>query len=153
METARKAVKYAPDLAEARTSLAHALLHTNDLTGGEQEFKLAIQIKPNYALAHQWYGEYLRWVNRPDEAFAEVRRAQELDPLDLAINAELGWHYMLARQFDQAIDQFQKTLDINPNYFLAHQGLGQSLLKTRKYVEAADEFKRVVDLTNCRLRS
>ena len=147
MEAARKAVKYAPDLAEARTSLAHALLHTNDLTGSEQEFRRAIQIKPNYALAHHWFGEYLGYVNRPDEALAELRRALELDPLDLAINAELGWHYMLARQFDLAIDQYRKTLNINPNYFLAHLWLGQSLLISRKYVEAANEFKRGVDLT------
>ncbi len=77
MKTAVKVVELSPDLAEGRTSLAHVLFHTDDLAGAEREFKRAQQIKPNYALAHHWYGEFLRATNRPDEAFAALQRAKE----------------------------------------------------------------------------
>jgi eukaryotic-like serine/threonine-protein kinase len=147
MKTALKAVELAPDLVEARTSLAHVLFHTDDLTGAEREFKRARQIKPNYALAHHWYAEYLGAVNRPDEALAALKRALELDPLDLATNAELGQHYRTTRQYEQALAQFRKTLEINPNYFLAHQGLAHVYLKMGKYTEAIAHSKKVAELT------
>ena len=147
MKTAVKVVELSPDLAEGRTSLAHVLFHTDDLAGAEREFKRAQQIKPNYALAHHWYGEFLRATNRPDEAFAALQRAKELDPLDLAINAELGSHYHATRQYQRALDQYGKTLEINPNYFLAHQGLAKVHLEMGKYSEAIAQFKEVAKLT------
>jgi len=147
MNAATKAVDLAPDLVEARTSLAHVLLHTGDLTGAEREFKRAQKINRNYALAYHWYGEYLRLAKRSDEALVALRWAKQLDPLDLAINAELGFLFITTGQYEVALNQYLDTLKINPNYFLAHLGLGNVYLKMAKYPDAISEFKKVEELT------
>ena len=51
------------------------------IIGAEREFRRAIELNPNYSVAHHWYAIYLSVVGRQREALAEIRRAQELDPL------------------------------------------------------------------------
>jgi tetratricopeptide (TPR) repeat protein len=50
-----------------------------------KEFRRAIELNPNYATAHHWYGETLASSGRFDEAIAESKRAQELEPHSLII--------------------------------------------------------------------
>lgn len=69
-------------LAEAHTSLASMKFYgEHDNGAAEREYLRAIELNPNYATAHHWYSEYLVMTDRPAEAMAEIRRAQELDPL------------------------------------------------------------------------
>jgi tetratricopeptide (TPR) repeat protein len=66
------------------------ILHDWDWQGAEQEFQRALELNPNFAQAHHWYGNLLLGPEgRHDEAIAELRRAQELDPLSLIINADV----------------------------------------------------------------
>ena len=51
----------------------------------------AIDLNPNHAPAHQWYGMYLAFTGRFEEGGDEMKRAQEIDPLSLAINAQAGF--------------------------------------------------------------
>jgi len=83
---AAKAIELDPTLAEPHTTLAFAswLLDWDKATA-EKEFQRAIELNPNYPTAHHWYSRYLRGVGRRDEAFREIRRAEELDSLSLVI--------------------------------------------------------------------
>ncbi len=103
---AMQALEIDDTLAEAHTSLALVKEHFEwDWTGAETEFRRAIELNPNSATAHHWYGDYLANMGRPEEGLRETKRAQELDPLSLIINTTLGWQFYLARRSDQAIDQ------------------------------------------------
>ena len=83
-KAAERALEIDEELAEAHVSLGHVKLFFDwDLKAAEGEFKRAIDLNPNYATAHQWYGDCLMLQNRRDEALAEKRRALELDPLSL----------------------------------------------------------------------
>ncbi|SRR6266516_412702 len=136
-EAAVKALKIDEQLAEAHTSLAVVLaLYDYDFPGGEREFKRAIELNPNSALAHQWYGYYLASLARADEAFKEIKRAQELDPLSLLINMELGMPFYFTRQYDQAIEQFKRALEMDSNMELARLYLGSSYAQKGMYEEA-----------------
>src|SRR6266404_5877011 len=59
-EFARQAVSLDGGLAEPHTTLGYlSLTYDYDFAGSEREFRRAIELNPNYATAHQWYGEML----------------------------------------------------------------------------------------------
>ena len=79
---ALKALELDGSLAEAHASLAFVLLYWDwDWLAAERELKRAIELNPSYVTAHHWYAEYLGAMGRHDQAIAEIKRAQELDPL------------------------------------------------------------------------
>jgi TolB-like protein/Flp pilus assembly protein TadD len=126
---AKKALELDDTLAEARTSLAIAIwLYDFDSSQANREFQSAIELNPNYAIAHQQYGNItLSALGRFDDAIAEGKRAVELDPLSLVINTDLGSNYCYARRYDEAIAQLRKTLEMDAGFYIAHVVLGQAL--------------------------
>src|SRR5258708_9583617 len=89
---AMQALEIDDTLGEAHTSLALVKEHFEwDWTGAETEFRRAIDLNPNSATAHHWYGDYLANMGRPEEGLPETKHAQEFDPLSLIINTLLGW--------------------------------------------------------------
>ncbi len=129
MAAAKKALELDDTLAEAHTTLALALWYYDfDFSQANTEFRRAIELNPNYATAHQQYGNNtLSALGHFDDAIAEGKRAVELDPLSLVINSDLGVDYFFARRYDEAIAQLHKTLEMDPGYYFAHVMLGQSL--------------------------
>src|SRR6266853_1240143 len=101
---AMQALEIDDSLAEAHTSLGLVKEHFEwDWTGAEREFKRAIELNPNLATAHHWYGDYLTNMGRFDEGMAQTKKAQELDPLSLIINTTMGWQFYLAGQNENAV--------------------------------------------------
>jgi len=126
---ARKALELDDTLAEAHTALAIATwLYDFDFSQANREFQRALELNPNYAIAHQQYGNILLTaLGRFDDAIAEARRAVELDPLSLVINSDLGVDNFFARRYDEAITQLRKTLEMDPGYYYGYVNLGQAL--------------------------
>jgi len=142
-----KALEIDDTLAEAHASLALIKqVYDYDWSGSEREFKRAIELNPNYAVAHQWYGILLRDMGRFDEGLEEIRMAKELDPLSLPINTDLGEIFYHSRQFDQAIEQCKKTIEIDANFHWAHAVLGKTYLQKSMFKEAIAELKKAVSL-------
>jgi len=99
-----------------------------DFSQANREFQRAIELNPNYAIAHQQYGNNtLSAIGRFNDAIAEGKRAVELDPLSLVINADLGVDYYYARRYDEAIAQLRKLLEMDPGYYFAYVTLGEAL--------------------------
>lgn len=117
-EAARKALELNPSLAEAHASIA--LAGPNDIwdwANSEREYLRAIALDPNYATAHHWYADgYLAPIGRTQEAVAELRIAERLDPLSPIIGTDLGKDLYFARRYDEAMAQLDKVLEISPNY-------------------------------------
>ena len=146
---ALKALEIDDSLAEAHVSLAHVkYYYDHDFVTAEREYKRAIELNPNYPTAPQWYAVFLMSVGRFDEALAQVKRAQELDPLSLPINMTVGWVQLTARQTDQSVVQLRKTLEMDSNFALTHHRLGLAYEQQGKFEEAIAEFKQVVDMTS-----
>lgn len=132
-----RAVELDDQLAETHTSLAYAKrLADWDWPGAEQEFQRALDLNSSYATAHHWYSEYLAGMGRFDEALAEAKRAQDLDPQSIIINTNIGWILYLARRYDEAIEELQKTLEMDPTFFLAQELIWQSYVQKGMYKEA-----------------
>ena len=135
-------------LAEAHTSLGWARMSQWRWQEAEREFQRAIELNPGYATAHHWYARYLSWSpGRIDEALAEIKRAQELEPLSLIINSALGEALDWAGRYDEAIEQFRKTLELNPNFAPAHQFLSLPLGQKSMHEEAIAELEKAVSLS------
>ncbi|MFC2169814.1 protein kinase [Acidobacteriota bacterium] len=147
-EAIMKALELDDLLAEAHAALAGVKSDFEwDWEGAEKGFKRAIELNPSYASAHQWYGEYLAYMGRFDEAIAEFERAQELDPLSLIINAATGWVYYLEGKYDQSIQQCQKTLEINPDFYPANIYLGWNYIAKGMYNEALQVSQKAIALS------
>jgi TolB-like protein/DNA-binding winged helix-turn-helix (wHTH) protein/Tfp pilus assembly protein PilF len=118
---ALKALELDEKLAEAHVSLALIVQNYNwDWETSEKEFRRGIALDPNYATAHHWYAEHLALLGRFDQAFSEMQRARELDPLSLIMQADNGVFLYFSRQYDRAIQQFRAVLDLDPNSPRAH---------------------------------
>lgn len=145
---AMKALEIDSTLAEAHTSLAWIkLIYDWDWPGSESAFRLALIHNPSYATAHYWYALYLAATGQLDAAIAEIKRAQELDPLSLIINTSVGFIFYLARQYDPAIEHLQKAIEMDPNFVWARFDLGHVYLEKKMYEEAIAEFQKEMDLT------
>ena len=80
-----------------------------------------------------------------------MKRAQELDPLSLIINAEVGLMYRYARQPDKAIEQLRKTIEMDQSFYFAHWSLGRAYVMKGAFSEALSEYqiaRRLVDDPN-----
>src|SRR5213082_3352103 len=141
---AKKALEQEDALAEAHTALAQVHCYYDfDFSQATSEFQRAIELNPNYATAHQWYGNSaLVALGRFDEAIAEVKRAIELDPLSLVINTDLGATYYRARRYDEAIEQLHKTLELDPGFYYARWNLGSALSAKGAIGEAIGEYQK-----------
>ncbi len=140
---ALKALEMDDSLAEAHTSLAYARwLGDLDWPGAEREFKRAIELKTSYVMAHEWYAEYLAALGRHDEALAEIKRAQQLDPLAVPVNRAVGWVLYFARRYDESIDELQKTLAMNPDFLGARMVLWWVWVAKGAYAEAIADIRR-----------
>ncbi len=134
-------------LAEAHASLGLLAMNYDwDWVLAEKEFKRAIALNPNYATAHHWFGEFLAYMGRFDEATAQIHLARELDPLSLIINTDVAKVYCLARRYDDAIAQFQVALRLDPNFAEAHALLGMTLSLQGRHDEAVAELRKVEGL-------
>ena len=145
---AMKALELDESLAEAHASLGFAKLYYDwDFDGAEREFRRAIELRPDYAPAHQWYSHLLVARGRTEEGLAAARRALRLDPLSLIANMNLGWQHHWSRQPDQAIEQLRKTLDMERRFEQGRWGLGLAYEQKGMSAEAASEFRAAAELS------
>jgi len=145
---ATKALELDSTLGEAHNSLAFVLdaFDWNLNTAGK-EFRRAIELNPGYATAHHWYAWHLSLLGQFDEAIAEMRKAENLDPLSLIINADLAELLVLAHSYDESIRQSRKTIEMDPNFALAHNQLAQAYLQKHMYDEAVAEMRKAVQFS------
>jgi Flp pilus assembly protein TadD len=143
-----KALQLDSTLSEAHTSLAFCLDAFDwDLKSAEAEFRRGIELNPGYATAHHWYGWHLSLSGRNNDAIAELKKAQNLDPLSLIINADLAELLLIAHLTDESIQQSRKTIEMDANFPLAHNQLGVAYLQAQRHDEAVSELQKAVQLS------
>ncbi len=133
----RRALELDPTLAEAHAALGFIrMFHYWDFKTAERELKRAFEMKPNYSTAHQWYALLLAVKGQQDEAKARMRRALEIDPLSVGINADMGQILFFNHEYDEAIRQCRKALELDSDFSFAHSYLYWIYLKKNMPDEA-----------------
>src|SRR5213079_2365238 len=146
-EAALKALHLDSNLAEAHGALGKVLFSEIDLAGAMREYERAIELNPNDATAHHWFGnDTLAALGRFEEAIAEGKRAIELDPLSTVINVDLGVTFYYAHRYDEAETQMRKSLEIDPTSFYAHYNLGIVLQLKGDLSGAIAEYEKAKQL-------
>ncbi|HJQ23373.1 MAG TPA: protein kinase [Blastocatellia bacterium] len=142
-EAATHALALDDSLAEAHTSLAYILLYYDwNWAEAEEEYRRAIALNPSYATPHHGYAYLLISTGRPEEALAEISKAEELDPLSLLIHTDHGEFFYFLHQPAQAIAQLKKALDLDPAFVRAHFLLGRAEVQNGQCDEALAEFQK-----------
>ncbi len=149
MSAAQRALELDATLAEPHAAMAQLREdHDFNWAGAEAEFKRAIELNPNYATGHQWYGLLLEDVGRLEEARQQIETARGLDPLSLIIQVNVGELYYTMHQFDRAVEEFRKVWEMDPNFPRGHFILADVYLRKRMYQEAAAEVQKGLLLDN-----
>lgn len=146
---AAKAIELDPTLAEPHATLAFASwLLDWDRATAEKEFLRAIELNPNYPTAHHWYSRYLRAVGRMDEAFQQIKLAEELDPLSLVVINNIAENYIDRGDLNAAAKECRRMMDLDPNFWPLHQTLSIILVKQGRYAEALGEAQKSIEAAN-----
>ncbi len=144
---AKKALALDDSLGEAYAALAMVKEYFYwDWPGAEAAYKKSIEINPAYATGRQWYGEFLGKQGRFEEAFTQVRRALELDPLSMIIQCILAQAHTFAGHSDEAIRILQAAISMDPSFALAYYMRAWAWSVQGKYGEAIADYLTSIKL-------
>ncbi len=142
--SASRALELDPDLAEASASLGFiATFYDWNWQAAERHFLAALRRKPDYALAHHWYGNLLTCTGRFDEAIREMQTARELEPLEPINPTHLGLALHHARRFDESAHELNKVIASDPELWIAYWYQSANLLATGMWSDAIAMLKEV----------
>lgn len=139
---AQRALDLDPTLAEPHATLAYVAMYYDwNWKTAEQEFKRAIELDPNYATAHEWYGLFLAAMGRFDDARTQEKRAEELDALSTPIAGTAAWVLYYAGQNEAARKALQIVLRTDSTFALGHFYLGRAEEAAGNYDRALTQYE------------
>jgi eukaryotic-like serine/threonine-protein kinase len=145
---AERALTLDDSLAEAHASLGLVkLLHDWDWDEAERRFRRALALKPNLAIAHDWFAEFFMARGRTAEALGELARAEELDPLSVILPTDRCRALYFARRYPEALASCRRALDADAAFVPALITQGMVLEETGRVAEALSAFQEVARLT------
>jgi TolB-like protein/DNA-binding winged helix-turn-helix (wHTH) protein/Tfp pilus assembly protein PilF len=137
-EAAKKALALDESVAEAHLAMAEIEFYQDwNFAGAEKEFRRTLELNPNYATGHQWYGEFLSVFGRHAEALREIETALALDPLSAIVHHQAGQSFQQARQYDRAIEEYQQAVKLNPNLYVSYEAMFWAYRRQGKFEAAA----------------
>jgi eukaryotic-like serine/threonine-protein kinase len=146
--SADKALELDQNLAEAHTARAFIYFMWEwDWQEAGSEYRRAIELKPNYSSARQWYSSLLAAIGRSDEALAEVKTAREVDPFNPSIAAHVSWISYLSRDAEATIQRARQARKLDPGFFPTQRYLALGYNLQGKYNEAVPEFEKALSLS------
>ncbi len=146
---AEKALELDSSLAQAHNSLGYIALYFDwDWADAEREFTTAIDLNPQYPVAHQWYANLLTAVGRFDQATEEMIHGSRLDPLSLINAAAVGWVHYYAGDGAKAFSAFDRCLELEPTFYLAYLWRGWTHERMGSLDDATTAIEQAVELSN-----
>lgn len=139
--TANEAIRLDPQLGQPHATIGFIRTFWEwRFMDAEPHFRQAIALSPEYATGHQWYAYNLMIRNSVGTSLAEIKRARELEPDSLAINADMCQLLYFAMKYDQALDQCKKTQGIDPSFRPTYEHLYAIYSAKEMYPEAVEAY-------------
>src|SRR6266704_2612032 len=142
-EAAKRALALDDSLPEAHLAIAEALLyHDWNFAGAEREFRKTLELNPNYSTGHQWYGEFLSFMGRHEEAIRELQVAIALDPLSAVIHHQAGQTFRHARQYEAALEQYREAVKLSPGFSSSYETMYWNFRHQEKFAESIQALRK-----------
>jgi class 3 adenylate cyclase/TolB-like protein/exonuclease VII small subunit len=142
-EAEKKALELDSTLFELQAADALRTARQGDLEDAEYKVRKVLDINPNYAFIHVYYGYYLLIRGRLNEGLDHSYLASELDPLDDLIQSVHGMNLKNARNYDEALELIQKSLKTNPDHGIHLPTLWAVYHEKGNYTEALETAKKI----------
>ncbi|CAN5620258.1 adenylate/guanylate cyclase domain-containing protein [soil metagenome] len=136
-EATVKSLSIDDEIAECHVSLARMQFwYEWDFKGADKEFKIAIDLNPNHAEAHEQYGMFLGITERKTDAELQAKKALGLDPFSLMNNWGAGWTYWMIGDYIRMEQQGRRLIELAPDFYGGHLILGTAMWTKGKFDEA-----------------
>jgi eukaryotic-like serine/threonine-protein kinase len=146
-EMAEKALAIDESDAMAHLSLAiETHWYEWNWAAAESGYKRAIELSPDNFEPHVYYGWFLAAMGRKDEAIAEAKRAQRVDPRSSLASFNIGAVFVFTREWDPAIAALRSANELDSTYWFGASFLGRAYEHQGKMAEAMAEFQRATAL-------
>ena len=140
---AETALRLAPDLAETHLGMALVLMFEDRWAEADPEFRRAIELDANLAVARQFYGRFLWATGRIPEAVEQAAKARELDPLNPSILANLGAILIAAGRPEEAFEVARSAFEIDSTILVAITAYANTSVAAGKLAEARAFGERI----------
>ena len=141
---AKQALEINPTLAEAHNSMGIAnLRYYWNWQEAEAQFRNAIELQPDYAPAHYWYGNLLLLERRFDEGIQEAEIARSLDPYAPISELNYARALYLARRFNDAEAFIRNSIQRNPDYEPYLHQLSYILFQQQRFDDAIPLLEQI----------
>ena len=139
------AIRIDPDLAEARTSLGHVLLHERKGPESEHELRRAIDLNSSYVDAYIYLGMALLDWGRLEEAAMSTHSGRDLDPFSTYALWSEGLVRLAQGDYSGAAGDFERMYDLD-GLWMGHYELAWALSGLGEHERAWREMQRAVEL-------
>jgi len=140
--SAERATELDPNLSDAWTQLADIQCDFWEWAAAEQDYRRALALNPNDALAHEHLGWVLDAFGRMEEGWKHAELAQQLDPNESHIEVALDHRH----QYDQSIQHLTTMLEADPDNGVLHHKLYESYAGKGMYEEAIAQLGQTLVL-------
>jgi TolB-like protein/Tfp pilus assembly protein PilF len=154
-------VAYPLSISEANTALAldpqssealvargmACLIFEWDWDCAHDNLRSALELSPNFSLAHWAYTEYLMIIE-PSEAIDSALHALSLDPLSLPIMNLVAFAYLDQGMFDQALGMDEEMLAMDPDFAAAHWNRGVIHMLNGRFAEALEDLGQAAEYSD-----
>jgi TolB-like protein/Flp pilus assembly protein TadD/tRNA A-37 threonylcarbamoyl transferase component Bud32 len=142
-ELSMKALEIEPELAEAHISLAQYYYFCNkDYDKALEEFSVVERILPGDERVLMFVGYILRRQGHFDESLAKLKKALQLNPVNIELNNNIAWLLLFLRDYEEADNYYRRSLSLAPDNQVAYQELAfYSLL----WKADLDESKKIIE--------
>jgi tetratricopeptide (TPR) repeat protein len=115
-----------------------------DLAG--EELRRAVELSPDVAESHRYYGAWLKIAGRTEEALARMRAAVALAPNAAFMRVGEGDVLMALGRYEEAVGSLRHALRLQPRYEAALERLEMSCHRAGRHEEALDARRALLGL-------
>jgi Flp pilus assembly protein TadD len=142
----RDSAEKAPGKARPRNNLGAALMRSGNLTEAVEQFKIALEIKPDYVDAHYNLGYALSRQGNLDAGIHQFGKTLRLDPENFKALNNMGVVLALQGRYGEAATYFEAALKQNPRDADVYNNIGIALKKNGDPDDAGKHFARALAL-------
>jgi eukaryotic-like serine/threonine-protein kinase len=148
-ENLGEALRLDPSLGEVHTSLGWLTWRYDwNWPTAEKEFRLALELNPNYVSGREQLAWYLAWSGKRDEAQAEMASMAKLDFASSQRTAVVPGIYYHQRDYKALLKASQDFITRNPDAWPGHYFLAVGYEGSGREADAVAEYQKAFELSH-----